>query len=115
LFTFLFVKGSKRDITVATDFTTPVATINPADDTVLKFSPTSPTRTDDHHLLHKWQSRYYQDLQQYVLHEVLLAPGSLGAHWNTYICVCVPTGMPRPGARRASRVVFSVGNLFYAK
>jgi hypothetical protein len=48
-----------------------VATVNP----VAMFSPTSPTRTHAHHLLNTRQSIHYQDLQQYVLYKVLLAPG----------------------------------------
>jgi hypothetical protein len=91
LLTFLFVKGSKREIIVATgadDFTMPISIVNPAAMAqILKFSPTSPTRTHAHHLLNTRQSRYYQDLKQYVLHEVLLARARkvpIGTH--THMC-----------------------------
>jgi hypothetical protein len=42
----------------------------------LMFSPTSPTRTDAHQLLNKWQSEGFKDQKQHVLHVVLLAPGT---------------------------------------
>jgi hypothetical protein len=45
------------------------------DDMVLKFSPTSPTRTLVHQLLNTRQSKGFKYLKQPMLHMVLLAPG----------------------------------------
>jgi hypothetical protein len=56
----------------------------------------------------------FEDLKQSVLHAVLLAPGLQGGRWNTYVCVCVPMGTPRAGARSIPWAMF-YGQFFYAK
>jgi hypothetical protein len=97
-------------ITVATGadaFTEHVATVifiatkgHSSDDTVLKFSPTLPTRTHAHQLLNTRQSKVFKDLKHSVPHTVLLAWArrvAISTHTCAY--VCVTTGMSRAGAR----------------
>jgi hypothetical protein len=111
-------------ITVATsvdDFTELVATViftatkcHNSDDTVLKFSPTSPTRTHAHQVLDTWQSKGFEDLKQSVLHIVFLAWARRVAV-GTQMCAYVFQRAHHVLVQGASRGECSVGNLFYAK
>jgi hypothetical protein len=81
---------------------------------VLKFGPTSLTRTHAHQLLNTRQTKGFNDLKQFVLHAVLLARAhrvAVGTHMCVYVCqrAC------RVLAQGASHGECSVGNFFYAK
>jgi hypothetical protein len=119
-----FSRCQAGPITVAVgadDFTEPIATVifiatkgHSRNGMILKFSPTSPTRTYAHQLLNTRRSKGFEDLKQYVLHVVLLARArrvAVGTHTCAYVCqraCCVL-------AQGASCGDYSVGNLFYAK
>jgi hypothetical protein len=102
----------------ADDFTKSVATVvfiatkgHSSDDTALKFSPTSPTRTHARQLLNTWQSKGFEDLKQSVLHAVLLARAhevAVGTHTCVYVCQWVR----RVLTQGASRGECFVGNFF---
>jgi hypothetical protein len=84
----------------ADDFTVPVDTVifiasHNSDDTILKFSPTSPTRTHAHQLLNIRHTEGFDDRKQLMHHA---APPALHA-------ACVQTGT---GVRRGWRPVENV-------
>jgi hypothetical protein len=72
----------------------PVATVifvanHSSDYTVLKFSPTLPTRTHPHQLLNTRQYKGFKDLKHCVLPAMLLARGhrvAIGTHTCAYVC-----------------------------
>jgi hypothetical protein len=103
------------------DFTKLVATVifiatkgHNNNNTVLKFSPTSPTRTHAHQLLNIRQSKGFKDLKQSVLQAVLLARARKVAV-GTHMCMYVFQWARRVLAQGASHGGRSVGNLFYTK
>jgi hypothetical protein len=68
-------------------FTKPVAIVifiatkgHSSDGTILKFSPTSPTRTHAHRLLNTWQSKVFKDHKH-------SCTGPQGGRWYTYMRV----------------------------